>query len=386
MATAVRPYPEVQPPAPAGTGSSAGALLLLCVVALVVLGLTILYSASRAAPAEATSLLIRQVIWLGLAGVSCLVAAHLPLERLRSLSWLFFLGSMLLLILVLIPGIGAEVNGSRRWIRFGPINLQASEFSKIGLVFCLAHYLAHHQRYRKTFWRGFSLPMLLIGMWSVLILVEPDFGTAALCGAVGFTLLFLFGTRLWYLLPSVSLAGAAFSVLVYLDPVRRARILAFVDVEGNRTGSSYQLYQGLLAFASGGITGKGIGNGRQQMHYLPEAHTDFIFAIVGEELGLITTLGTVGLYLVLFLVGIRLLSRAPNLYQFLLVQGAILLIIYQALINLGVVTGLLPTKGMALPFVSYGGSNLVVMFFLIGILLNAHRNWNKPSWTRPREL
>ncbi len=386
MATAAQPYPEISPRASAGLGFSAGALLLACVFALVVLGLTILYSASRAAPAEAMNLLGRQVIWVGLAGVSCMVAAHLPLERLRSLSWLFFLGSMVLLVLVLIPGIGAEVNGSWRWIQFGPVNLQASEFSKIGLVFCLAHYLAHHQRHRKSFLRGFLVPMALIGAWSILILLQPDFGTAALCGVVGFTLLFLFGTRLRYLLPSVSLAGAAFSVLVYLDPVRRARILAFVDVEGNRSGSSYQLYQGLLAFASGGITGKGLGNGRQQMHYLPEAHTDFIFAIVGEELGLVTTLGTVGLYIVLFLVGLRLLSRAPNLHQFLLVQGALLLIIYQALINLGVVTGLLPTKGMSLPFVSYGGSNLVVMFFFIGILLNAHRNWSKPSWTRPREL
>lgn len=386
MAIATTPNPGNRLPVPAIASFGGGALVLVCVCALAILGLTILYSASRSVPEHATALLLRQCIWLALAVVFCAVGAFLPLDRMRSLSWLFLLGSALLLTLVLIPSIGSEVNGSRRWIRFGPINLQPSEFSKVGLIFCLAHYLAHHQRFRKEFLRGFFLPLGLVGMWVGLIFLEPDFGTAALCGVVGFTLLFLFGTRLRYLIPAGGIALTAFSILVYLDPVRKARILAFLDVEGNRTDSSYQLWQGMLAFAGGGIQGTGLGNGRQQMHFLPEAHTDFIFAIVGEELGLIFTLGTVALYLILFTAGIRLLSRAPNLYQFLLVQGAILLIIFQALINLGVVTGLLPTKGMSLPFVSYGGSNLVVMFFLVGIILNAYRTWGKPSWTQPREL
>lgn len=386
MAMAITSSPEHHPSAPPAASFAGGALVLVCVSALVILGLTILYSATRSVPEHATALLIRQGVWLGLAFGFCAIGAYLPLDRMRSLSWLFLLGSALLLVAVLIPGIGAEINGSRRWIRLGPLNFQPSEFSKVGLIFCLAHYLAHHQRYRKEFLRGFFLPLTLVGLWSGLILLQPDFGTAALCGALGFTLLFLFGTRLLFLIPSGGLALAAFSVLVYLDPVRMARITAFLDVEGNRQDSSYQLWQGLLAFASGGLQGTGLGNGRQQMYFLPEAHTDFIFAIVGEELGLVFTLGTVALYLILFTAGMRLLSRAPNLYQFLLVQGAILLIIFQALINLGVVTGLLPTKGMSLPFVSYGGSNLVVMFFLVGILLNAYRTWGRPSWTQPREL
>jgi len=363
-----------------------GTMISLCVAALVILGLTMLYSASRAVPSEAGSLLIRQCLWLVIALISGLTASVIPLSKTGNFSWVFLLGSLALLAAVLVPGIGSEVNGSRRWINFGPVNLQSSEISKVGLVFCLAHFLAQHQRYRREFLRGFLVPLCLIGLWSGFIILQPDFGTAALCAIVGFSLLFLFGVRLSYLAPAVGLGGILFGVLIYLNPVRLSRILAFMDVEGNRYGASYQLWQGLLAFASGGIQGAGLGNGRQQLHYLPEAHTDFIFAILGEELGIFFSLGTVALYICIFIAGIRLLSRAPNLYEYLLLQGAHLFIIYQALINFGVVTGLLPTKGISLPFVSYGGSNLLVMFFFTGMIINAYRTWGKPSWTRPREL
>ena len=157
-------------------------------------------------------------------------------------------------------------------------------------------------------------------------------------------------------------------------------------MEGNRSDSSYQLWQGILAFGAGGVQGVGLGAGRQQMSFLPEAHTDFIFAIVGEELGLVFTLGVVTLFMTLFFVGVLQLKRAPNLYQYLLVMGALLLLTLQELINIGVVTGCLPTKGMSLPFISYGGSNLVFMFVLTGIILNGFRAWELPVLRRQREL
>lgn len=366
---------------------SGAALVLVCVGILVVLGLTILYSASRALQLEAAGqLLARQILWLFIAGGAGVTAALLPLERVRGLTWLILAVSIGLLAAVLHPSIGSMVNGARRWISLGFINIQASEFAKVGLLFCLSHYLAAHQRYRTTVLRGFLVPLALVGLWSGLILLQPDFGTAALCGAVGISLLFLYGSRLSLLVPSAGLLTALFGLLVYLDPVRFSRILAFLDVEGNRSGSAYQLWQGLLAFASGGLQGTGLGNGRQQLHYLPEAHTDFIFAILGEELGLLFSGGTVLLFLCIFVAGSRLLGRAPNLYQYLLIQGALLFITGQALFNFCVVTGLLPTKGISLPFISYGGSNLVVMFFMVGLLINAFRTWGRPVWSRPSEL
>ena len=164
------------------------------------------------------------------------------------------------------------------------------------------------------------------------------------------------------------------------------RITSFLDVEGNRADSAYQLWQGILAFGAGGIQGVGLGVGRQQMSFLPEAHTDFIFAVVAEELGFIFTAGIVLLYMTLFFIGVLQLRRAPNLYQYLLVMGALLFITFQALINIGVVTGTLPTKGMSLPFISYGGSNLVLMFVLTGIILNGLRSWEMPSLRRQREI
>lgn len=199
-------------------------------------------------------------------------------------------------------------------------------------------------------------------------------------------MLFLAGVHLKYLIPTALVALTGFSVAVYLDPVRLQRITSFLDVEGNRSDSAYQLWQGILAFGAGGIQGVGLGAGRQQMSFLPEAHTDFIFAIVGEELGFVFTAGVVVLFMTLFFIGILQLKRAPNLYQYLLVMGALLFITFQALINIGVVTGCLPTKGMSLPFISYGGSNLVFMFVLTGIILNGFRSWELPALRKQRDL
>ncbi len=364
-----------------------GLFIVSIVVALTFLGLVVLFSASQAMyDGDSTILLRKQLIWLFLATLTGGLALLVDLEALRKYVYWLGLASIILLLLVLIPGIGVEVNGARRWMDFGFMRLQVSEVGKLGLLFALAHYLASHRRDLDHPIKGFLLPCGLLAIFCLLIILEPDYGTAFLCGAVGGCMLFLAGLRLKFLIPTAVSALTLFSIAVYHDPIRLKRITSFLDVEGNRTDSAYQLWQGILAFGAGGLEGVGLGEGRQQMSFLPEAHTDFIFAIVGEELGFIFTAGVVVLFMTLFFIGFLQLKRAPNLYQYLLVMGALLFITLQALINIGVVTGCLPTKGMSLPFISYGGSNLVFMFTLTGIILNGFRSWELPVLRSQRML
>jgi len=363
-----------------------GFFIILMVLTLTFLGLVVLFSASQSMHSDPAILLKKQLMWLVVASFAGGLAFIVNLEGLREYAYVLGIGAVLLLVLVLVPGIGVRVNGAQRWMEFGFMRLQVSEIGKLGLLFVLSHYLAVHRRDLDDVLRGFLLPCVMLGIICGLIFLQPDFGTAFLCGAVGGILLFLTGVRLKFLIPTALAALGLFSVAVYYDPVRLQRITSFLDVEGNRGDTAYQLWQGILAFGAGGLHGVGLGSGRQQMSFLPEAHTDFIFAIVAEELGFFFTTGTVLLYMTLFLVGVLQLKRAPNLYQYLLVMGALLFITFQALINIGVVTGTLPTKGMSLPFISYGGSNLVLMFTLIGIILNGFRSWEMPALRGQRDL
>jgi len=354
-------------------------VIVVCVVALVSIGLVVLFSASSPIKGGPYAYLYKQFIFLALAiGAGWLVAIA-DLEQLRKFAWIAAAVAIVALLLVLIPGIGIKVNGGRRWLGFGSIRLQVSEFAKLALVFSLAHYLAVNQSKLHDFWRGFVQPSAWIGLFSLLVLVEPDFGAAFLLGTIGVIMLFLAGARLKFLLPSIGTALLGFVLLVMNNPVRLARVLSFLNPEGNRQGTGYQPWQAMLAFAAGGVDGVGLGNGRQQNAFLPEAHTDYIFAIMGEEMGLIFTLLVVALFVAIFVAGLMHVRRAPNLFQFLLVTGCLLLICLQAIINLGVVTSLLPSKGMALPFISAGGSNLLLMGLLVGIIINTARTWERPK-------
>lgn len=363
----------------------AGVFLSLIVICLTFLGLIVLFSVSQQ-HANPTTLLQKQMIWLVIATVCGGFVVMIDLNALRPLVPIIAGFAIFMLVLVLVPGIGVRVNGAQRWIDLGPMRLQASEIGKLGLLFIMAHYLAANRRYFDELLRGYFIPCGILAIFCGLIIVEPDFGTAFLCGAVGGCMLFLAGVRLKFLIPTALAALALFAVAIYNDPVRLQRITSFLDVEGNRDDTAYQLWQGILAFGAGGLHGVGLGEGRQQLSFLPEAHTDFIFAIVGEEGGLFFTSGVVLLFMTIFFIGVLQLKRAPDLYQYLLVMGALLFITLQALINIGVVTGCLPTKGMSLPFISYGGSNLVLMFVLIGIILNGFRSWEMPALRRQREL
>jgi len=352
---------------------------VVCVAALVSIGLIVLFSASAPIKGGPYAYLYKQFIFLALAiGAGWLVAIA-DLEQLRKFAWIAAGIALFFLLLVLIPHIGITVKGSRRWLGFGSVRLQVSEFAKVALVFSLAHYLALNQSKLHDLWRGFVIPAAWTGLFAVLVLAEPDFGTAFLLGSIGMILLFLAGARLKFLLPSIGTALFAFAILVLHNPVRLRRITSFMDIEANRGDGAYQLWQAILAFAAGGVTGTGLGQGRQQNSFLPEAHTDFIFAIMGEEMGLVFTLLVVGLFVTIFVAGLMHVRRAPNLFQFLLVTGSLLLICLQAIINLGVVTGMLPTKGMSLPFISAGGSNLILMGLLVGIIINSQRTWERPK-------
>ncbi|MEC8044126.1 MAG: putative peptidoglycan glycosyltransferase FtsW [Verrucomicrobiota bacterium] len=353
-------------------------------ISLTTLGLVMLFSAGAVRGAE--QLLIKQIIWLGLSLFVGIYAAIINLEWLQRRAWWIFGFSVLALMLTLLHGVGVKVNGAQRWIGLGSLRIQPSEFAKLGLILSLASYFAGNQRKVTTFWHGFLIPSVIIGMICGLIILQPDFGTCFLCGAVAATMMFQAGTSLKWLMPISGMAVTAFSILVYFDPVRIRRVTSFLDVEANAGDSAYQLWQGMLAFGVGGTNGVGLGLGRQQMHFLPEAHTDFIFPVIGEELGLIFTLGIVICFLFLFVLVYWRLRLSPRLFEYLLALGAILFVSLQAIINMGVVTGSMPTKGMSLPFISYGGSNLMVTFIFLGLIINVFRSWDNPHRLQPREI
>jgi cell division protein FtsW len=362
-----------------------GIILVLACGCLMIVGLLVLYSAGLGESGAPQTFIRKQALFACAGAVAMIFAWRINLEWPRKLIIPIAVISLALLASVLVPGVARSINGSRRWLDLGPVNMQVSDFAKIGLIFVMAHYLAQEQRRMDTFLRGYFIPCCIVGVPFLFIIKQPDFGTALLVGIVGGTMIFMAGARLIYLIPTAIMGLILFSVAVFLDPVRLRRVLSFMDVEGNKADGSFQLWQGILAFGSGGLNGVGLGNGRQQ-NSLPEVHTDFVFAIVGEELGFIWTCAIVLLFLTILVVCVSRLRHAPNIYQYLVVLGALLLVTLQALINFGVVTGCLPTKGMSLPLISYGGSNLVATCFLIGILLNGLTRWGYSSEFTPNEV
>lgn len=352
-------------------------ILLVCALALLTIGVVMLFSTSSAYARDryddAHYLLKRQVVWLAVSGVACALTARLPYPRLRAAAPWLLGGAVLLLLLVLVPGIGLRIGGARRWLSLGVMNFQPSELAKLALVVWLAHWLAKEKRRVERFRRGFLTPLAVTGSVLLLILVEPDFGTTALLATVAFALMFVAGTRLRYLLPTLVVGAAGFVGMLWQDPERARRLLAFLDLEKYKQGAGYQVWQAILAFGSGGVSGLGLGNSRQKMFYLPEAHTDFIFPIIGEELGLVGTLLILACFVGLLACGVIVALRAPDPFGQYLGLGVVLLLSVQTLINVGVVTAWLPTKGLALPFISYGGSNLLMSLTCVGVLLSIYR-------------
>ena len=343
-----------------------------CVAALLALGMVMLYSSSM--PQAGAHYLKMQMLWCLLGLGVCAAVASVPARWLERVAWPLFALSVLLLALVLVPGLGRRINGAQRWFDFHNVRFQPSELAKLGLILALAAYGARMQRHMHTFRRGVLWPGLIIAVPLGLIFVEPDRGTTILLAAVGGVMLLLAGARWRFILPPALLAVAALGWSLWHDPVRSERILAFLHPEEHREGAGYQVWQGVLALGSGGWFGTGLGNSRQKLGYVPERHTDFILPIIGEELGLVATLSVLAAFALIFYCGAFIAWRAPDTFGFLVASGASLLIAWQACINIGVVTASLPNKGIPLPFISYGGSNLVVMLACVGLLLNVARH------------
>jgi len=275
-----------------------------------------------------------------------------------------------LLVLVLIPPIGQAINGTRRWIRLGFVSFQPAELAKLALVFYLATFLARNQERLDDLRHGLLPPLLVAGAFAGLVFVQPDLGNCLTLVALTFGLLYLAGAPVRYLGWALAPALPLLVIAIYAAPYRLRRITAFWDPWADPRGSGFQIIQSWLAFGNGGLFGQGIGASRQKLFYLPESHTDFIFAVVGEELGFAGAAAFVALFAVLIWRGLRIGLRTPEPFGAYLALGITLLIATQTLVNLGVVTGLLPTKGLPLPFISFGGSALSMTMLSTGVLLN----------------
>lgn len=387
--------------APAGA-ARATLLVPLLILLLVTFGLIALFSAGYSMSLrEPTAAVARQLAYTPLALLAGWLAWRVDLDRLRDLRWPFLALVVFLLALARTPGIGRMVNGSWRWIDFGFFRLQPSDLAKVALVILVADHIARRQRralpireplfsfsgqapwvFTRGRWEdlreGFLRPMVPLLLVCGGIALGPDLGTIVLCCIVAFAMLFVGGARLSYLGVTLSIGVVGFTYLVLNWGSRLRRFLSFLDPEGRQGDESYQLFQGMLAFAVGGVTGAGPGNGLQQRAYLPEAHTDFVFTIIGEEWGLVATAAVAGVYLLVFHLVMRELRACTDLFRMSLALGCVLFLTLQALVNMCVVTGLLPTKGISLPFVSYGGTNLVTSAVLVGLMLNALRDGGRP--------
>jgi len=349
--------------------------LLLCVLGLIVFGWVMVYSSS-ALTAEARYhdqfyFLKRQIIWSMIGLVVFVVSSNIPMKVWQDQTRLIYFLALISLVLVLF--IGPNIAGARRWIRLGGFSFQPSELAKIAIVFSVADYMDRRQSRLRHFWKGLFPLFLLLGALFGLILLEPDLGTPVLMGSVVLALLLLGGAR-WRHLISMGLVVLPLIVLSVIKVrYRLARLFAYLDPWANAQGTGYQLVQSLLAMGSGGIFGRGLGGSRIKIANLPDAHTDFVFSVIGEELGLVGTLSCVALFLFLCLWGLKAARQAPTCFTRLVAAGVSLTIGGQALINMGVACGLLPTKGMPLPFLSFGGSSLVIILMSMGLLSNISR-------------
>lgn len=351
-------------------------VLLLTVVVLLGLGIVLVATASNV---RAQSLykspyafFYKQLIWLVLATVVGFVASRFDYHLWKKhpvLPILFYLAIVFALALVVCPGIRMKINGSYRWLSLGPIRVQPSEFAKIAMVVCLSVWMDRIGWRVGQFVRGALVPGGIIACVAALLLLEPDFGATMVVGVLGAGILFVTGVR-WLHLILLGCAGVPpVAVLIALNKNRMDRLIAFFSETGDKT-AAYQVEQAKIAFKCGGPWGVGFNESIQKYSYLPEAHTDFIFAIGGEEFGFAFTIFVVIAFMILLACGILIAIRAPDRLGRLLAFGMTFLLIFQAAFNIGVVTDWLPTKGLALPFMSYGGTNLVTALFAIGTLIN----------------
>lgn len=388
-------------------GGYAFAILVLA-LGLAVFGLVVQYSAGISLSASnRTAAFDRQLMYVPFALLAGWLMYRLNLEMLREHRWKILLVALGAMLAARIPGIGVSVKGSWRWIDLGVFRLQASDLGKLALVFVLSDMLARMQRHtlpvRFRTWKfsnrepylftvpawmdlreGFLKPAGIIGVICAFVLLGPDLGTTLLCCAVGGVMMLISGVRWRYVIPTLLIGLTTLAVVIVHWPNRMRRITSFIDPWEKRGDEAYQLFEGMVAFGVGGLTGKGAAFGLQGRAYLPEAHTDFVFSVIGEEYGLFVTSAVALAYLGIFYCSYRAMRSCPDLFRFNVCLGATLFLVLQSLVNMGVVTGLLPTKGISLPFISYGGTNLVIMACMVGLVLNCIRHASRPAF-EPQE-
>lgn len=351
-------------------------VLVIAVAAIVVLGIVMLFSTSAFAQdshGDPVYFVKRQSMWLAVGIVACIAGAALDYHFWQRTWWVWFGAAVVLLALCFVPHIGMKINGARRWVNFRVITFQPSDFAKISAIAFLAFWYAKYEAQAGEFLKGFLFPMLIVGVLMVEIAREIDMGTTALIGGTMFVMMFVAGSGLRFIAP---LAGGGILGTLYLGfhmKDRLGRMLAFLDLEKYKETYGLQQWQALIAFGSGGVEGLGLGNGREKMSYLPFAHTDFIFPMIGEELGLRCTLLVIFCYLLIILSGTIIAVQSRDRFGMLFGFGIVVMLALQAALNIGVTTSLLPNKGLPLPFISYGGSNLVFCLLGVGILVNIYR-------------
>lgn len=346
--------------------------LVIATILLVAVGLLMVFSASAIMSEErfgsAYLFLRKQLLWDILGVLALFICMRVDYHRWQK--WTYFILGSALISLVAVLIVGPMIKGARRWIHLGPITFQPSEIAKLALILWLSYYLDRRKSQLKDFRKGFLPPLLVMGLVCGLILKEPDLGTPMMLGIVSLMLLFLAGAKWQHLGGTILVSLAPLYYELFHVGYRYRRMMAFADPWADAKGAGYQLTQSILAFGSGGLFGKGLGASTLKLLSLPDPHTDFIFPVIGEELGFLGALALILLFIFWGIRGWQAANRAPDLFGQLFASGITSWVLLQAAINMGVSCGLLPTKGLPLPFVSFGGSSLVITMLAVGILLN----------------
>jgi cell division protein FtsW len=354
-------------------------LLVVSVLLLVGFGLVMVYSTTGIISAEkmGDSLFYakRQAISACLGGILMVAAMRVPMDLLRRASPYLFAASLFLLLLPLTPGIADRAGGASRWVKFGPIRFQPAEFVKVFMVVFMAGFFARRENVIGSFVQGIVKPFSLVGMAASLLLLQPDFGSSAVIITVVLCMALASGVRISHMVLCTVVVGIVMGILVLISPYRMMRVVAFLSPFADVSGKGYQLIQSLIAVGTGQVSGVGLGASQQKLFFLPAAHTDFIFAVISEELGFVGGLLTIFGFLVVMWRGL-LIARSVrhDTFLFALAVGLTMMIVAPALLNMGVVIGLLPTKGMVLPLVGYGGSSLMACMGVVGLLLGIRRD------------
>ncbi|ODS33417.1 MAG: cell division protein FtsW [Candidatus Scalindua rubra] len=351
-------------------------VIMYLITTLLVIGIIMIYSVSSIKVGEGVNSMniafFKHILWIILALIGMLTMMRFDYHNLQKYSMAILIIALVGLVVVLIPEIGTVSNGARRWIRFGSyFGYQPSEFAKLAMIIFMSSYIAKNQEKMTNFTKGFVVPVILIGVVSLLILREPDFSTAMFITLISFMLIIAGGTRIIYVIFTIIASIPHIYEIVYKIPTyQKNRVVAFLDPWKDPEGIGYQIIQSWIALGSGGLTGLGLGEGRQKLFFLPESNSDFIFSIIGEELGFIGTTCIVIMFALLAWQGMRICKSARDTFGFFLALGISVSIALQSAINIAVVTGSIPTTGVPLPFISTGGSSLFLSLLGIGILLN----------------